>query len=220
MISAKKANAKLIKDVVKSEVDNVRQLMDDLLKKKMDFYQAQADSQKISLAVPPISKFDFGTFYQQLLLTVDDLGMEIIIGPSTETVRKLRAILGDIKSKFKSMTPGEIKPVLAMLYELIVYTGIRNYKDKTNITFDKDLFSTKNTIGIDKKSKETRVLLQQILFKFVHENAIAYLGQDLYPNSYKEADMRNNFNQFANDVVARNPMKSFVLSNRILKPKI
>ena len=203
MISAKKANVKLIKDVVKSEVDNVKQLMNDLLKKKMDFYQAQADSQKATFNVPPTTKFDFGTFYQQLQQSLEDLATEIITSASTETVRKLRAILGDMKSKFKVMTSGEVKTVLDMLYEFIVYTGLRNVQSKSSLTFDKNIYSAKNTKDFDKKSKEVRNLVQQILFKFVHENAIAYLGQDLYPPNFREAMAEYEFEDFAKMVIER-----------------
>ena len=161
-----------IADIVKEEVIGAKQLMKDLLAKKISFYEDQAAAIKQQLPLMASKKFDFGSYYSALLPQLEDIGLEIMTSPSTETARRVRALLADMKPKFQSMTSSEVKAILEVLFDFISYTGMKNTRDFNAHKFDADLYTFTDKRAEDKKTKEVRRLIQDLLIRFVHENSI------------------------------------------------
>ena len=77
-------------------------------------------------------------------LNLNNLKLDIVNGPSTETVRQVRLMLNDIVKKFKGMSSSSVKAILDQIYNFIPYTKISktetgnfthgndNYQKKTN----------------------------------------------------------------------------------------
>lgn len=182
------ADRKLIRMAVANEVDNVRSILKDLLAKKLAFYDQQEQSAKEQLPLMASKKLDFGSYYNTLLQSLDDIATELGYSVTTETVRRVRGLLSDIKGKLPSMTSGEVKMVLDTLFCFVPYTGIKLTRKSPSqqVKYDKEAFTLSGTKGDDKKAKESRRLIQEIVLKFVHQNSIQYLQADLYPSEYIE----------------------------------
>lgn len=174
----KEIKGRIVRDEVKKQVDNVKLIIQDLLRRKVAELRAQNPEGKQR---EEEQSADQGQLYTYVAQAIDNLKTELVNAPSTETVRQVRIMLNDIVKKFKGMPTSSIKAILDLMFNFIPFIKIK--KDPTGAIHDDDS-NYNNATG---KQAEVRRLIRDLLLKFVHENAIRYLGADIYPKTYEEA---------------------------------
>ncbi len=178
----------MIRAAAKSEVGNVKSLIRDLVKKKIARAEEDEAAQKEAAGntSATASKSDFGAFYNKMLETISTIQTEMQTAPSSETVRAVRTLLTEAKNIFPLITTGEIQTVLQALYELAAAVMVRaSWAGDTKAGAKKGDYYL--AVNDNSKGYESRKLARVLLLKFVHENAIKYLGKDMYPLTAKEA---------------------------------
>lgn len=177
--------------IVKEEVDNVKQLIKDLLAKKLAFFEEQGAAQK---KTPLTRGFDFGKFYNTLIASCSDLALEVSGNPSNETIRHLRGILSDVTKALPDMDSGNARATLDKLYDLTKFPYIAVRKPDALARKKGDVFSELHfddtADNRSAKAGTVRRAFVDVILKFLRENSMPYLGQDnIYPYSYD--DFRN-----------------------------
>ena len=158
------------RSAVKAEVSNVKALIKEMLRKKMELAEYKQDKQKEAMGSPATDagKNNFGAYYNRLLDEMREIASELAVSPSSDTVRRVRALLVEARGKMPMLTSGEVKMVLDKLFELGGYASVKKYSSKA-------------------KAYEAQELIKENVARFVSENAAKYLGSDAYPASVKEA---------------------------------
>lgn len=175
------ARTQVIKDEVNRQVNDVNAIIKDLLAKKISEMKAQnPEGQQREQE----QTADYGQLYNSVVEALDNLKLDIVNGPSTETVRQVRLMLNDIVKKFKGMSTSSVKAILDQIYNFIPYTKISK-TETGKFTHGDDNFQKKS--NSNSKNTEVRRLIRDLLIKFVHDNSVRYLHADLYPESYEEA---------------------------------
>lgn len=188
-MNKKALEQKLIQDYVKSEVTDVKSLLRNLLEKRLERAQ-EVEAIQQPQAKPSINVV---SYINNLDKELEDLQIEILQSPSTETVRQVKRILSEIRSKLPQMTQADVKLTLDKLFNLMLYVGINDQRGKNKNSnhyaeSKPSLFSKGNA-----KANDVRRLIQEMIIKFLHEMSGMYLGNSmLYPQSYE--DLRDNFN--------------------------
>jgi hypothetical protein len=156
-----------LRTAVRNEITNVRTMVKELLAKKIALAQYKEDKQKEGVTSAP-SKTRFGAFFERLQQDLTDITAELAVAPTADTARRVRGLLVDVRGKLADMTSGEVKLVLDMLFKLGGAASLRKYSPTS-------------------KAHEAQQLIKDSITRFVHENAIKYIGSDLYPATAKEA---------------------------------
>ena len=157
-----KEREKLIKDVVKKEVDNVRKIIMDLLRAKVgSLGPKQPDSSQ------QIKRIDAGTVYNDIIKGLDNLKQELTIAPSSETVRQIKALLAYAGNAFPSLTNAEVRACLQKIHNFIPYVYVHvNEKSRTTLNLAKS----------KDKQIEIRRVIREIILKFLKDNLIVFLN--------------------------------------------
>jgi hypothetical protein len=183
---------KIIRDEVHKQVNDVNAIIKGLLAKKIAELKAQnPEGQQKEQE----KQADYGQLYNSVVEALDNLKLEVLNNPTSETVRQVKLMLNDIVKNFKGMSTSSIKAILDLLYNFIPYT--KAYKQPvSNIHNNDSNYSTEGN-----KTKELRRLIRDSLLRFVHENAKKYLGADIYPKTYDEAVKYFNIEELGNNIV-------------------
>jgi hypothetical protein len=174
----KEIKGRIVRDEVKKQVDNVNLIIKDLLRRKVAEMKAQNPEGKQR---EEEQTADQGQFYNYVMEAMDNLKTELLNNPTTETVRQVRIMLNDVQKKLKGLPTSTVKAILDAIYNFIPFIKVKKlpkgeYKNEAN-----------NYSQSKDKSAEVRRLIRDMLIKFTHDNAIRYLGADIYPESYEEA---------------------------------
>lgn len=174
----KEIKGRIVRDEIKRQVDNVSLIIKDLLARKVAELRNQNPEGKQR---EEEQTADQGQLYTHVMESMDSLKTELLNSPSTETVRQVRIMLNDVQKKFKGLPTSTVKAILDAIYNFIPFIKVRKFaageykNDANNYSHSKE------------KGAEVRRLIRDMLIKFTHDNAIRYLGADIYPESYEEA---------------------------------
>lgn len=176
-----------LRQVAKSEVNNVKSLIRDLVRKKITRAEQSEQVQKQAVGnTSTANKWDFAAFQLKLKETIDNITTEMRIAPTSDTVRMIRTLLNDCKAIIPNIQQTDVKIILDELFALagkimVKFNNARGYHKA-------GAGDRKGTEAVNSKMYETRVLAKELIVKFVHDNAIRYLGVDAYPLNQAEAE--------------------------------
>lgn len=192
-----------VKKLIDEEVANVKSLIRDLLRKKIDYEQYREDVQKQQLgSIAPTTKLDTGAYMNEINMVLDRMFDEVLISPSDDLIRNIRSLLADMKGKFKQMDEIDNVQILEKLYKFAII--IRRSMGKFKPPADEEIndlsegniesmlkkidFLTTNFDPVvdDKDDKKLKIikknnrlsLIIQILLNFVNENAPGRLKKE------------------------------------------
>ena len=192
----KEIKGRIVRDEVKRQVDNVNLIIKDLLRRKIAELKEQNPEGKQR---EQEQNADHAQLYNGVVEALDNLKLEVLNNPSTETVRQVRIMLNDVQKKLKGLPTSSVKAILDAIYNFIPLIKVQK------LPAGKYNNEPKNFTDSKRKDAEVRRLIRDMLIKFTHDNAIKYLGADIYPESYEEAvkyfDIENKSNEVKDALV-------------------
>lgn len=178
-----------LQTMVRDEADAVKAMLAQLLAKKISYYDDRESVVKrstpgISATASTTEAVNFVASFKEQL---EDLKLELADAPSSDTVRRVKALLSYAKANLGKLDESDVRAVLDSLLTLAGYAVIQVDRAKTKnaeptATFDKDL-TKKSNAG---KSSDIRRYVQDIVIKGVYELASQFLKTFDYPQSYEE----------------------------------
>jgi DNA-binding transcriptional MerR regulator len=110
-------------------------------------------------------------------------------------------MLNDVLKNLKGQPTSNVKAILDLIFNFIPYTKT-NKTDGELINYNDNNY-VQAVAGSKTKNVEIRRLIRDIMLKFVHDNSIKYLGEDLYPKTYNEAKQYFNIEKIGQQVAEK-----------------
>jgi hypothetical protein len=179
--------SKATKEQVNRQLKDIKLVIQDLLRKRVEELKALPQKQE---QYQQSSSNESNSSYSKVTDFLDRIKLEIVDGPTSDTIRKFREFLNNVAVSFKDLPSGSVRNLLNLIFDFIPYTKISKYVSG-------NYESKKENYAGNKKGSDIRILLRDTLLKFVHDNGIKYLNDNGYPETYKEALKYDEFKQNA-----------------------